>query len=87
MKTLQIPKSFWHALSFCMVVATVGLVYIAYRLSSVSIEIADAKINLSAAPTTVKDIKSDLEAENVRLKKQLMIYKASLRKLPLMSPR
>ena len=52
-----------------MVVATFGLVYIAYRASSVSIEIADAKINLSSALSTVKDIKSDLEAENERLKR------------------
>ena len=52
-----------------MVVATFGLVYIAYRASSVSIEIADAKINLSSALSTVKVIKSELEAEDERLKR------------------
>jgi FtsZ-binding cell division protein ZapB len=52
-----------------MLVATLGLVFIAYRASAVSIEIADAKINLSSAIATVKDIKSDLEKENERLKK------------------
>ena len=65
----NVPKSFWHSLSFCMVVATLGLLFIAYKSSSVSIEIADAKINLSSALVTAKEIKSDLEAENERLKK------------------
>lgn len=69
MDTSTVPKTFWHALSFCMVVATLGLISIAYRASSVSIEIADAKINLSSALTTVKDIKGELERENERLKK------------------
>lgn len=65
----NVPKSFWHSLSFCIVVATLGLLFIAYKSSSVSIEIADAKINLSSALVTAKEIKSDLEAENERLKK------------------
>ncbi|MDO8933448.1 MAG: hypothetical protein Q7U97_13725 [Rhodocyclaceae bacterium] len=68
MDTSNIPKSFWHALSFCMVTATLGIIFIAYRSSSVSIEIANAKISLSSALGTVKDIKSDLEKENERLK-------------------
>lgn len=68
MDTSNIPKSFWYALSFCMVTATLGIIFIAYRSSSVSIEIANAKISLSSALGTVKDIKSDLEKENERLK-------------------
>jgi len=67
MDAANIPKSFWYALSFCMIVATLGLVYIAYRSTSVSIEIADAKINLSSAFGQVQDIKANLEAENQRL--------------------
>jgi hypothetical protein len=69
MELSQVPKTFWHALSFCMVVATLGFVFIAYRASSVSIEIANAKINLSSALATVKDIQNDLATENERLKK------------------
>lgn len=68
MDTSSIPKSFWHALSFCMVTATLGIIFIAYRSSTVSIEIANAKISLSSALGTVKDIKSELEKENERLK-------------------
>lgn len=67
METANIPKMFWYALSFCMIVATLGLVYIAYRSTTVSIEIADAKINLSSALGQVQDIKADLEKENQRL--------------------
>lgn len=43
-------------------------IFIAYRSSTVSIEIANAKISLSSAIGTVKDIKIDLEKENERLK-------------------
>lgn len=52
-----------------MLVATFGIILIAYRSSSVSIEIANAKINLSSALSTVKDIKGELEKENERLKR------------------
>jgi len=68
MDVSQIPKSFWHSLSFCMVVATLGLLFIAYKASSVSIEIANTKIELSSALTKTKEIKSELEKENDRLK-------------------
>lgn len=67
MEKAHIPKSFWHSLSFCMVIATLGLLYIAYASSSVSIEIANAKIELSSAISQAKDIKSDLVSENARL--------------------
>lgn len=63
----QIPRSFWHALSFCMVSATLGLLYIAHASSSVSIEIANAKIELSSAISQAKDIKNKLADENKRL--------------------
>jgi len=69
MEISSIPKTFWHALSFCMVIATLGILYIAYQSSSVSIEIANAKITLSSALATSKEIKSALENENERLKK------------------
>jgi len=63
----NIPTSFWHAVSFCMIVATLGLLFIAYASSSVSIEIANAKIELSSAISQTKDIKNDLANENQRL--------------------
>ena len=48
----QIPKTFWHALSLAVIVVSCGLTYIAYKSSSVSIEIANAKINLSSEMAT-----------------------------------
>ncbi len=69
MDMASVPRSFWHALSFCMVAATLGLLFIAQSSSNVSIEIANAKIELSSAISQVKDIKSDLKAENTRLVK------------------
>jgi len=63
----NLPKTFWYALSFCMVAATLGLLVIAYRASTVSIEIADAKINLSSALSDVKEVKTNLEIENEKL--------------------
>lgn len=63
----NLPRVFWYALSFCMVTATLGLLLIAYRASTVTIEIADAKINLSSALSAVKEVKSNLQAENEKL--------------------
>lgn len=67
MDTSHIPKTFWHSLSFCIVVGTLGIIFIAYRASSVSIEIANAKIVLSSTLSETKEIKSELEVENKRL--------------------
>ncbi|HQT27183.1 MAG TPA: hypothetical protein PLK99_11425 [Burkholderiales bacterium] len=78
METSNIPGTFWHAPSICMIVATLGLVFIAYRSSSVSIEIADAKISLNSALSTAKDIRSDLEKENESLKAANQALKAKL---------
>ena len=69
MDTSNIPKSFWHALSICMLTATFGILFIAYKSSTFSIEIANAKLTLSSAIATAKDIQNDLEQENERLKK------------------
>ncbi|SEF93465.1 hypothetical protein [Vibrio hangzhouensis] len=48
MEIQHIPKTFWHALSVAVLVVSSGLTYIAYKSSSVSIELANAKINLSS---------------------------------------
>lgn len=81
MEVSQIPKSFWHAASFCMVVATLGLLYIAYSSSSVSIEIANAKIELSSALSQAKDIKHELANENSRLVEANRLLREKIAKL------
>ena len=48
----QIPKTFWHAVSLAVIVVSCGLTFIAYQASSVSIEIANAKITLSSEVAT-----------------------------------
>ena len=48
MELQNIPKTFWHSLSLAILVVSSGLTYIAYRSSNVSIELANAKINLSS---------------------------------------
>jgi hypothetical protein len=63
-----IPKFFWYALSVCALIATMGLVIIAWRSASVSIEIANAKISLSSAVEQTDQIKRELQAENERLR-------------------
>jgi hypothetical protein len=63
-----IPKFFWYALSVCALIATMGLVVIAWRSASVSIEIANAKISLSSAVEQTDQIKRELQAENERLR-------------------
>ncbi|MGC9513412.1 MAG: hypothetical protein ACP5D8_07245 [Fidelibacterota bacterium] len=50
-----------------MIVATLGLLGIAWQSTSVSIEIANAKINLSRAISEVRQIKDELEIEQERL--------------------
>ncbi|MCG2709048.1 MAG: hypothetical protein L6246_01835 [Thermodesulfovibrionales bacterium] len=51
-----------------MVVATIGLLIIAYKSSSVSIEIANTKIELSSVITKTKEIRNELQIEDERLK-------------------
>lgn len=67
MTSSNIPRFFWISLSFCMIVATLGLLGIAWQSTSVSIEIANAKINLSRAISEVRQIKDELEMEQDRL--------------------
>lgn len=67
MTPTNIPRFFWISLSFCMIVATLGLLGIAWQSTSISIEIANAKINLSKAISEVRQIKNELETEQERL--------------------
>ncbi|MBA1145845.1 hypothetical protein H0Z60_02115 [Ectothiorhodospiraceae bacterium WFHF3C12] len=63
----HIPRSFWHAISFCLVTGTLGFLWIAYSATNVSLEIADAKIELSSAIAQAKDIRGELRADKSRL--------------------
>ena len=92
-----IPKTFWHALSIAVLIVTIGLTYIAYRSSSVSIELADAKINLTKEVTTstialsealeeAKRAKADAEKkydEVVNINENLRTTIAELREQPI----
>jgi len=53
-----------------MVVATLGILGIAFQSATVSIEFADAKITMSSALADVKEIKTDLELENMKLQNE-----------------
>jgi len=44
----NIPKFFWYSVSFAILIVSIGLTYIAYRSSTVTIELANTKINLSS---------------------------------------
>ncbi|NMC49775.1 MAG: hypothetical protein GYA47_10185 [Desulfovibrio sp.] len=66
----NIPVFFWYSLSVCMLLATAVLLIIAYRSSSISIEVASAKINLSSAIESVKDAKQQLEEQNAILQEK-----------------
>lgn len=77
METSNIPRFFWISLSFCMVVATLGVLGIAWQSTSISIEVANTKINMSTALSDMRDIKNELELEN----EKLLNEKKSLRDL------
>lgn len=81
MDLAAIPRSFWHALSASVLIATCGLVFIAYQSSTVSVEIANAKIQLSSAITDTQGIKSDLERENERLRRASEVLQARIAEL------
>ncbi len=64
----NIPAFFWYAIGVALLSATLGVLAIAYRSSSVSIEIADAKISLSGAISETEDLARKLEKENAELR-------------------
>lgn len=47
----NIPKPFWYSVSFCIVFLTISFVVIAWKSTSLTIEIANAKVSLSQAAT------------------------------------
>jgi len=70
-----IPKTFWHSISLAILVATLGLVWVAYRSGEVSIDfasktvqISNAKADLAGALAKVETVAHTLEAENEALR-------------------
>lgn len=57
----QIPKVFWHALSFSVVALTLGLLVFGYRSSTISIEIANTKIGLNQAVNETERLNTELQ--------------------------
>ena len=64
-----------------MLSATFGLLFIAYQSTNVSIEIANTKIELSSALSKTREIKSDLEEENERLREASAFLEDKVREL------
>jgi hypothetical protein len=64
------PRFFWAALSLSLVLLTGGLLLMAYRASSVSVEFADAKLNFANDKITVAGIVSDTKAQIESLQRQ-----------------
>lgn len=54
MEDKNIPFFFWYCLSICMVAATFGLLYLGFLSSSISIEVADTKIEMKKAFNEIK---------------------------------
>jgi hypothetical protein len=70
-----IPKTFWHALSAAILVVSIGLIVIAYRSQTVTIEFANTTIALSTLATRTEDtlvetekVTASLAAEARRVK-------------------
>lgn len=67
MDASAIPKTFWNSVSLAIVVTTFGLLWIAHRSASVSIQIANAKIELSGAISETEQLNPKLKDENQQL--------------------
>lgn len=67
MPNTDIPRSFWHAVSLCLLTTTVVLLYVAVKSSTVSIEIANAKISLNGAISETEELNQELQEQNEEL--------------------
>ena len=67
METSQIPRTFWHAVTVSLLAATLVLLYIALKSTSISIEIANAKINLNTAISETEQLNQELREQNEAL--------------------
>ncbi len=67
MEASQIPRTFWHTVSASLLAATVVLLYIALKSTSISIEIANAKISLNTAISETEQLNQELREQNEAL--------------------
>ncbi len=77
MDIVNIPKSFWHAVSISLVSLTFGFLFIAYRSSTISIEIANTKIALTQAAANVERASSALQDQVAAVQKVQLQHRAS----------
>jgi hypothetical protein len=63
MEISNIPKVFWYSLSISILALTFGLLFIDYRSTSISIEVANTKIALSQALSDTEKVASTLKQE------------------------
>jgi hypothetical protein len=56
----NIPKTFWYSVSFCIIFLTISFVVIAWKSTSLTIEIANTKIGLSQAATRTEVVNEQL---------------------------
>lgn len=85
MDLTPIPKTFWHALSAAILVVSIGLIVIAYRSQSVTIEFANTKIALSTLATRTENtliqaeqVAASLAAEERRLQESRDVLTKSI---------
>jgi hypothetical protein len=77
MEITNIPKSFWHAVSISIISLTFGFLFIAYRSTSISIEIANTKIALTQAAVNVERASSALQDQVAAVQKEQLQQQAS----------
>jgi hypothetical protein len=68
----NIPKVFWYSLSACMLAVTFGFLYLAYKATSVSVEIAHTKVELLNAAREIKEANKELAAKEVEIQKTVV---------------
>jgi preprotein translocase subunit SecF len=75
------PRFFWAALSVSLLMLTAGLLLLAYRASSVSVEFADAKVQFANDKIEVAEIVADTKSQIEQLQMQnqeLLTVKSNL---------
>ena len=63
MENLDIPRSFWHVVSVCLLAATGVFLYIAVNSPTLTIEVANAKINLNRTISETEGLIQHIQLE------------------------
>lgn len=74
MEDKNIPSFFWYCLSICMVAATFGLLYLGFLSSSISIEVADTKIEMKKAFNEIKAARVELTKKEAEILSKEKIF-------------